>query len=293
MTQLTKRKSTRHDQKFTPIEDEDKDHYTASMEPLRLGRRESEPHSAEVSYLFDVLSINFPQHRAMWDLHHYFDLRGKEHDVQFDISFFLDLKISEELPSYRASEYGEKIPDLVVNVLSKSTWKNDLSKIQEICRNLHIPIYIVFMPYPISPSIFPIPFLRVYQLGNEGNYSMHDLAEFMYDDNRVINSAKKIELAAPYPFDIALQKLTQTYLGKKPRSRLILVKKGSEAMWLSRYDREKVRAEKAEKRAEKAEIRAEKAEERAEKAEERANKERQQVKDAERRIKELEQQIQK
>ncbi|MHA1765802.1 MAG: hypothetical protein ACTSVK_06020, partial [Promethearchaeota archaeon] len=40
----------------------------------RLGRRESEPHSAEVSYLYDVLRTNFPDDRVMWDLHHYFQI---------------------------------------------------------------------------------------------------------------------------------------------------------------------------------------------------------------------------
>src|SRR5271157_3610046 len=40
----------------------------------RIGRRESEPHSAEVSYLHDVLEANFEGSRVFWDLHHYFPL---------------------------------------------------------------------------------------------------------------------------------------------------------------------------------------------------------------------------
>ena len=59
----------------------------------RLGRRESEPHSAEVTYLHDVLTTNFPEHRTMWDLHHYFKKEGAEFDIQFDISFFKNLII--------------------------------------------------------------------------------------------------------------------------------------------------------------------------------------------------------
>ncbi|NMC08243.1 MAG: hypothetical protein GYA24_23760, partial [Candidatus Lokiarchaeota archaeon] len=47
----------------------------------RIGRRESEPHSAEISYLHDVLTVNFPQHHAIWDLHHYFTLENEEIDV--------------------------------------------------------------------------------------------------------------------------------------------------------------------------------------------------------------------
>ena len=54
----------------------------------RIGRRESEPHSFEVSNLHDILTSNFPEHHALWDLHHYFKLEGEEIDIQFDISFF-------------------------------------------------------------------------------------------------------------------------------------------------------------------------------------------------------------
>ena len=63
-------------------------------EPLRLGRRESEPHSAEVSYLFEVLSTNYPSHRTLWDLHHYFGNDREQFDIQFDISLFLNFSIS-------------------------------------------------------------------------------------------------------------------------------------------------------------------------------------------------------
>ena len=44
----------------------------SEKEPLRLGRRESEPHSFEVTYIFNVLWKNFPESRTFWDLHHYF-----------------------------------------------------------------------------------------------------------------------------------------------------------------------------------------------------------------------------
>jgi hypothetical protein len=59
----------------------------------RLGRRESEPHSSEITYIHDVLTANFPESRTVWDLHHYFTgekppLKGKKIDIQFDISFF-------------------------------------------------------------------------------------------------------------------------------------------------------------------------------------------------------------
>ncbi|MGV9205049.1 MAG: hypothetical protein ACOC44_13640 [Promethearchaeia archaeon] len=68
----------------------------------RLGRRESEPHSAEVTYIHDVLTSNFPESRTIWDLHHYFigrkgPLKGQKIDIQFEISFFENLFILSPL----------------------------------------------------------------------------------------------------------------------------------------------------------------------------------------------------
>ena len=47
----------------------------------RLGRRESEPHSDEISYLYDFLTANFPNDKTTWDLHHYFE----KDDLKIDI----------------------------------------------------------------------------------------------------------------------------------------------------------------------------------------------------------------
>ena len=110
----------------------------------RIGRRESEPHSFEISYLHDVLTSNFEKHHTLWDLHHYFRVEGEEIDIQYDISFFLNFTLPYTLSSYRASEYGHRIPDLAINILSKSTWKTDLSENLDISRILKIPCYIVF-----------------------------------------------------------------------------------------------------------------------------------------------------
>ena len=219
-------------------------------EPLRLGRRESEPHSAEVSYLFDVLSSNFPNHRTVWDLHHYFTLVGGKVDVQFDISLFMDLTIPEDIPSYDAADYNQKVPDLVINVLSKSTWQKDLSKIQEICRKLSIPIYIVFLAYPIVPTIFSIPFLRVYVLEKDGRYISYDLSSFMYDLDELVDPAAKFELPDNFPFDVALQKLSRTYLGRKTRSRLVLLKKGSNNLYLTKLDEAELKIKELEQKLE-------------------------------------------
>ena len=251
-------KNTRH--AHIEGEDDPRDDEIGQGEPLRLGRRESEPHSAEVSYLFDVFSYNFPKHRTIWDLHHYFDIGGKRLDVQFDISFFLDFSLPEDLPSYTAADFNNRIPDLVINVLSKSTWEKDLSKIQEVCRKLQIPIYILFFAYPIVPTLFSTPFLRVYTLEGDGLYSMHELNLFMYDQDQLVESSAKVLLDKIFPFDIALQKLSRTYLGQKVRSRLIIVKKNNEDRFLVKHEVEKQRADEQTKRADKQTKRADEAE---------------------------------
>ena len=243
-------------------------------EPLRLGRRESEPHSAEVSYLFEVFSSNFPKHRTIWDLHHYFEIGGKRVDIQFDISFFLDFALPEDLPSYTAADFNKRIPDLVINVLSKSTWEKDLSKIQELCRRLSIPTYIVFLSYPIVPTVFSTPFLRVYNLEEDGLYSMHELNSFMYDQTILVDSAAQIQLRDVFPFSLALQKLSRTYLGQKVRSRLILLKKGTNERYLVKHEIEKLRADEQAKRAD---VQTKRADEQTKRAE-----------DAEKKVKELE-----
>ncbi len=109
--------STRH-------QDADADNFDPTTP--RLGRRESEPHSVEISYLYDVIRTNFQEVRTVWDLHHYFKKGGLDIDIQFDISYFRDLKIPYTLSSYHADEFDNRGPNMAVNILSKSTWRSDL-----------------------------------------------------------------------------------------------------------------------------------------------------------------------
>ena len=171
---LQRRKSTR-------IEEAPPDLFDPNVP--RLGRRESEPHSAEVTYMQDVLSQNFPEGRVLWDLHHYFigksgPIKGKEVDIQFDISFFKDYTIPYTLSSYKSENYDYKVPDLAVNVLSKTTWRNDLSENVDVCKNLEIPVYAIFSPYSVASSIYNPPFLRVFILEEDGSYREEELREF-------------------------------------------------------------------------------------------------------------------
>jgi Uma2 family endonuclease len=141
------------------------------FDPLtpRLGRRESEPHSEEVSYLYEVLHLNFPDSRTTWDLHHYFIVESEEIDIQFDISFFKDLKIKYSLSSYRASNFNNRVPNIAINFLSKNTWQMDIGIHADYCRLLKIPLYIVFSPYHIGKAIYKPPFLRAYILQPDGD----------------------------------------------------------------------------------------------------------------------------
>ena len=119
----------------------------------RLGRRESEPHSDEINYLYDVLTTNFPDDRAMWDLHHYFTVDDLKIDLQFDVSYFKDMHIPERLSSYKAEKYNGRVPNMAINVLSKSTWKTDIGENLDYCRRLQIPLYIVFTTYHIATKL--------------------------------------------------------------------------------------------------------------------------------------------
>ena len=98
--------------KSTRIENAPHDLYDPNKP--RLGRRESEPHSNEVNYIYDVLSTNFLEHKTLWDLNHYFmgskgPIKGKKINIQFDISFFKDFNIPHTISSYDAHKYNGKI----------------------------------------------------------------------------------------------------------------------------------------------------------------------------------------
>ncbi|MHA1292556.1 MAG: hypothetical protein ACTSQJ_07815 [Promethearchaeota archaeon] len=194
----------------------------------RLGRRESEPHSAEVTYIYDVLTTNFPQGRAFWDLHHYFIapkgvLKGKKVDLQPDISFFKNLTISYALPSFDASMHNGAIPDIVINVLSKSTWRADISEHVETCRDLSVPVYAVFSPYRVTSKRYAPPFLRAYILQEDGSYKEEELRSITLDEGGEVDETKIIDISNKLPFRLGLMRLQKQFLGGKPLYRLILL----------------------------------------------------------------------
>lgn len=217
----------------------------------RIGRRESEPHSIEVAYIHDVLTTNFSEHHCLLDLHHYFQLEDEEIDVQFDISFFLNFKLPHTLSSYRAIEYQNRIPDMAINILSKSTWRKDFSDNLEFVRMLKIPVYIVFTPFDVASRPYKAPFLRVYFLQPDGNYLFRDIRSVARKQNGLTDLQDFIDLDNYLPFLVGLIKLEKTHENWKPLFRLIFKMKSDGKILQNKTEQEKQRADQEKQRAEK------------------------------------------
>ncbi len=232
----------------------------------RLGRRESEPHSDEINYLYDVLTTNFTKDGVMWDLHHYFSIDEFDMDLQFDISYFKDMEISQRLSSYKAKNFDNRIPTMAINVLSKTTWKTDIGETVDYCRKLKIPLYIVFPAYHVANKYYKPPFLRAYILQPTGEYHIEELRETTIDEtNKNVNAV--IDVSKIVPFRLGLKKRDSTHESNKALYRLILLDPNKFQVFLTKAEKEKHNAEEAQKRAEEAQKRAEGAEERAKKLE--------------------------
>jgi Uma2 family endonuclease len=180
-------------------------------EPPRIGRRESEPHSAEVTYMFEVLNENMKNSRVFWDLHHYFKIGKKELDIQFDISFFLDFSEIHDVSSYKASDYDNKIPDMVVNVLSVSTWRRDFMEIMEYCETLKIPYYIIFAPYHVTSEEYRPPFMRIHSLNENGKYEIRNIQEIAFEEgSQEIDTKNLFSLSPRISLSIGLELLKKS-----------------------------------------------------------------------------------
>jgi hypothetical protein len=236
----------------------------------RLGRRESEPHSSEINYLYDVLRSNFPGDRATWDLHHYFkdptneENKDNEYDIQYDISYFRGLMIDNELPSYTAVEHENRVPTMAVNVMSKSTWAVDLSDHADKSRLLAIPLYITFPAYHVATSTYRPPFLRAYVYqSSTRQYIIHDLNQAIVKEGETLTQDlcndrnKLLDTSGIVPFRIGLMERRVQFKGGLSTWRMILVHQTEPVLLLTRAEQEKVRAEQEKARAEQEKARAE------------------------------------
>ncbi|GAB4308103.1 MAG: hypothetical protein Kow0069_06060 [Promethearchaeota archaeon] len=189
----------------------------------RLGRRESEPHSQEITYIYEVLTHNFPEDRVTWDLHHYFFVEGKRTDVQYDVSFFRGFKLDEDLSSYDASKFGNRVPTVAFNVLSRSTFNKDIGYDVEVSRAIGVPVYLVFLAYPIPGFPFDPPFCRAYLLGDDGYYAVRDLRELSVDESGKVLPEKLVDLGGASPFKVGLVPKDRRYFPNLPEYRLVFV----------------------------------------------------------------------
>lgn len=223
---------------------------TASKQEPRLGRRESEPHSHEIMYLYDVLSHNLPNGRVFPDLYHVFKLEAPENgkdkeEVVFDISVFLNFQEPREKSSYKAEEYGNRVPDMVINVLSKSTWEKDLGKIMDLCLSLKISYYLVFSPYDVATRQYKPPFLRIYKYCSEGFYDEFTIrAVASKEGEPEINLANTFDPRPEFPFLIGLQQLKSLHESGSKRFRVIFIDPNTNERLLTRLEEERKRAEK-------------------------------------------------
>ncbi|MHC1591274.1 MAG: PDDEXK family nuclease [Candidatus Helarchaeales archaeon] len=239
----------------------------------RVGRRESQPHSSAIMYLTDVLTSNFPRDTVLWDLHHYFELTGyKTIDIQFDISYFYGFKIEYELTSYRASRYGGRVPDLAINILSKSTYYFDVGVHVDQCRLLKIPLYVIFSPYNVASSIYKPPFLRAYLLTDDGNYKIKEVHDVSVDDNGSVLVDNVLDVTRLVPFKIGLLKRSTVHESGEPLYYLALFDAKTMTIYPTRAEKEKARVEKGKSPAEKEKARAENEKARAENEKARADK---------------------
>jgi len=234
----------------------------------RLGRRESEPHSIEINYLYDVLNSNYPDDRVIWDLHHYFHHLGEEIDLQYDISFFRGLKIPYTLSSFRSELFDGRKPTMAINIFSKSTWKNDLGLNMDTSRILEIPLYILFSPYLKSPKTYKAPFLRAYILKKDGDYHVKETRDVCLKENGLLDDTKLIDVGDIVPFQFGIMKVKQRHEGDLPLYHLILVDSRNKLRLLTSLEKEKERADKEKERADKEKKRADKEKERTDRLEE-------------------------
>ncbi|MEX2682858.1 MAG: hypothetical protein Q6373_014805 [Candidatus Sigynarchaeota archaeon] len=216
----------------------------------RIGRRDSEPHSEEVSYLYDVLRTNYPGSRATWDLHHHFKVDGEEIDIQLDVSFFHGWRGPNKLSSYNASEHGGRVPDVAINILSKGTWKDDIGENVDVCRMAKIPVYVVFAPFHVASKTYKPPFLRVYRMGPGGRYSFEEKRGVaMKHGSDAIDWHETVDCGEHVPFRFGLMELAETHDKGWPLYRLVLLDAEKKAVLLSSLEQEKQRAEQEKQRA--------------------------------------------
>ncbi len=238
----------------------------------RLGRRESEPHSDEINHLYEVLSFNYPNDRTFWDLHHYFFFEGERLDIQFDISYFRDMDVPFRISSYDARKFGNRVPTMAINVLSSSTFKNDLGIVLQQCQRLGVPVYVILSDHLPSPSYVKAPLLKIYY-EEGGQYRTVETSAICCKEGEEVDQSKLLDVRPDLlPFKLGIMERKQKYLKDEltPLYFLVLVDRKTGKRLLTPKEMAAQRALEAQKQAEEAQKRAEEAQKRAEKAQKQA-----------------------
>ena len=129
----------------------------------------------------------------------------------------------EALSSYKAKDFDNRIPTLAVNVLSKSTWRSDLSENVDVCKILGIPVYVVFSPFFVTSTVYRPPFLRVYTLGEDGGYRQVELRKITLVEGGEMDPDAVITVGDFLPFRFGIMELTQKHVEGMSLYRLILI----------------------------------------------------------------------
>ena len=247
----------------------------------RLGRRDSLPHTNQIEYIGSVLKANFPNDTVLTDLWHYFQVGNYIEKFVPDIAFYKDFKLDNLIKSYKSIEHNNKIPLVVINMMSHSTWKNDVSEIVQKCLRVGIAFYIIYTMYSIDVEENNPPFLRIYEYNEErGEYDITEIREYAkYEEKEEIDESK-IYSNERLPFRVGLEKTLGKSDGERV-SRLLIIDKKELKKLLSM---EEIEIKKAKEAEYKAEEERKKVEEERKKAEE----ERKKREEAENQIKKME-----
>ncbi len=229
------------------------------IEPPRLGRRESEPHSIGIMKIYEILEANFPRDRPIMDLHHYFYVKGDKIDIQFDLTYFRNFKLDYTLSSYDAAKFNNRVPDMAINILSKSTYLKDLGYTADICQELKIPVYVIFSTHDISVSLYRPPFLRVHILEDD-KYKVITVNGELFDENNNLIEENIVRTSPLLPFNLGLLRLPTLHESGTPNYMLAILNPETKELYKTRSEIEKERADKEKERADKEKERADKLE---------------------------------
>ncbi|MHA1819170.1 MAG: hypothetical protein ACTSVC_01770, partial [Promethearchaeota archaeon] len=178
-----------------------------------------------------------------------------------DISFFEDFKLDYLLYNYKSSEHNNRIPLVIINLMSRSTWRKDIGFVVDKCRSIKVPFYIIFSMYKLKVDDYDPPFLRIYEYNASiDNYRIYEIRDYAKEEGKLEINEDYLYSHKSLPFRVGLEKLKIGTPDTKNLARLLLVKKEKLEELITPTELEKKRAEEAEKRAEEQRKRAEKAE---------------------------------